>query len=78
MKRKMLLVILSGAFFCSCNPTFLDVKPSKQTMVPVTLKDFQGLADDVNMFGYNSLHTLGIVSGEDILCRACIFSERLV
>lgn len=57
--------MLIGALLCSCNHNFLDVKPSTQSMVPVALEDFQGLADDVNLFNNLSVHSLGIIGGDE-------------
>lgn len=62
MRNSITIILLLGMLGISCNK--LDIKPKQSQVVPQTLKDFQGLADNVNIIN-NNLCVLGEVAADN-------------
>lgn len=73
MNKIFTLVII--VFLQACNSSFLDVKPSKQTIVPVTLEDYGLLLDNENVFGMSGAITLNFIGSDEYYLQDAIYNS---
>lgn len=57
-------MILGGLCLLSCEKNFLDKKPDKSLLVPLTLADFQALLDNTAIMNYTP--TLHVIAGDEL------------
>lgn len=58
-------ILVAVLLLQGCHSSFLDVKPSKQTIVPVTLEDYALLLNDENVFGLGGISTLNFIGSDE-------------
>lgn len=70
-----IFLVLIVLFLQACSSGFLDVKPSKQTIVPVTLEDYGMLLDNENVLGRSGPVTLNFIGSDEYYLKDAIYSS---
>ncbi|MBL1410802.1 RagB/SusD family nutrient uptake outer membrane protein [Sphingobacterium faecale] len=68
-------ILVAVLLLQGCHSSFLDVKPSKQTIVPVTLEDYALLLNDENVVGRRDPISINFIGSDEFYLQDPIYAS---